>query len=224
MALDLRGHQTSLLRHAAAAITVVASGVMLAACAGAGLETTALQSSGVGATLSLPSLPKIELPSGPPPNVGTPIEVYGRIGRGLRQCWLGPDRPLNAGYLYEASTEPAHKGGRSEIVIRERETNGPSTRGSRAFTILISPDPSHSDQSVVEVQNAKLPQAQAADIERQVKGWATGALGCDDGSAKAAWQPQQETGAKPAADTKPSRRSKSKSKTTTASAQDGKGI
>ena len=160
---------------------------------------------------SLPSLPKIELPSAPPPIVGTSTELYERIGRGLRRCWLGLDSPMRQTHLYEAIAEPAHKGGRAEIIIREKDAvegaaAGSGQRGGRALRIAIQPDVSSADRATVEIENLKLPEADAARLKRDVNAWAIGGLGCEAAAEADAWTPS----APPAADAnhKPPKKSK----------------
>lgn len=174
---------------ASAVFCLAVASVAAGGCSGAGMETSAIPSAALDA---LPSLPRLELPKAPPPNVGTPIEIYERVGRQLRQCWLMPGRPLSASHLFEAAAEPAHKGGNSQIVIRERdgEETGQKARGSRAYTITITADPASPERSLVETATGKLAADKAAELDRQVRAWAAGAQGCEIDAAGAAWAAQ----------------------------------
>lgn len=190
-----RWHHTALGLTSAVLAALLACG-----CAGNG--------SGVAtATLpSLPELPKIELPKPPPPVVGTPTEVYERIGRGAMSCWFGKDGPLKGGYIYDAVAEPASKGGRAEITIRERETGAPSPRGVKAFSIAI--EPSGEDETSVLAENLKLPEPVATSMKKSVAAWSIGGQGCDPDAFKGAWS------SAPAAVAPPTGRPAAKSKTT----------
>ncbi|MGD9785792.1 MAG: hypothetical protein AB7E80_05345 [Hyphomicrobiaceae bacterium] len=168
---------------------------MLAGCSGNGLETSALQGP---AASSLPSLPKIELPGSGPAVVGTPTELYERISRGLRACWMQVDGPLNKTHLFEATAEPAHKGGNAEIVLRERETEGPSVRGTKAVRIAIAASPSSSDSAMIEFENLKLPADDGRRLEKDVRAWATGVTGCKTEAQATAWSASEAAPPAPA--------------------------
>lgn len=162
------------------AATVTAAAALLGGCAGSSLDTSMLGPT--TAALKLPdaaSLPKLELPKMPDPIVGTPTEVYERIGHGAVTCWLGASGPLKGTHLYEANAEPPHKGGQAEIAIRERDETAPIQRGTRAFRISIRPD--GPEKASVETENLKLPEPLAARMKQNVDGWATGKTGCDAG-------------------------------------------
>ena len=167
----------------------VASAAMIASsmtgCAGSGDVSTA-------ALPGLPALPKISLPEAPPPVVGSATEVYERIGRGAMACWFGANGSLKATHIYDATAEPENKGGRAEILIREREAQGESPRGVKAFRILITP--STSEETMVLAENLKLPEAAAEGMKKSVAAWSIGNQGCDPDAVKGAWQPEAEAG------------------------------
>ena len=144
-------------------------------------------------TAALPSLPKISLPEGPPPVVGTPTEVYARIGRGAMACWFGANGILKSSHIYDATAEPAHKGGKAEIIIRERDESAQSPRGLKAFRVLIVP--SGSDQTSVVAENLKLPAATGARMKKSVAAWSVGKQGCDPDAFAGAWAPAEAAGA-----------------------------
>jgi hypothetical protein len=143
---------------------------------------------------SLPALPKIALPEAPPPVVGSATEVYERIARGAMACWFGANGFLKSTHIYEATAEPAHKGGKAEILIRALDTAAESPRGVKAFRISILP--SGSDETSVIADNLKLPEPIAARMKNSVAAWSIGEQGCDPDADKGAWQ------AEPVSDTK----------------------
>lgn len=142
-----------------------------------GLSTAALP--------SLPAIPKLELPKAAPPVVGSPTEVYERIGRGAMSCWFGVDGPLKGRYIYDATAEPPHKGGRAEINIRERDDSAESPRSVKAFRIRI--EASGTEETVVLAENLKLPEPTGARMKERVAAWSTGEQGCDLDAFKGAW-------------------------------------
>lgn len=179
---------------------VLLAGLFNGGCAGngPGVATATLP--------SLPDLPKIELPKPPPPVVGTPTEVYERIGRGAMSCWFGKDGPLKGNYIYDAVAEPASKGGRAEITIRERDTGAPSPRGVKAFRIGI--EPSGQEETSVLAENLKLPEPVAASMKKSVAAWSTGEQGCDPDAFKGAWSTAPEPATAAAAPQLPAAKSK----------------
>lgn len=158
---------------------VAALAPLLAACAG-GIETASLPRLEV----PVPTLPKLELPEGPPPVVGAPTEVYTRVARGALTCWLGASGPLKGTHIFHADAEPAHKGGRSEIILHERDPTAPSPRGLKAFRVVIAPD---GERTTIEVENLKLPKPVGEEMTRDVRRWGAGEIGCEP--AATAWQP-----------------------------------
>lgn len=160
---------------------------LLGGCASNGSDATA-------ALPSLPSLPKVALPESPPPIVGSATEVYERIGRGAMACWFGADGFLKSTHIYDAMAEPAHQGGKAEILIRERDTSGGNPRGLKAFRILITP--SGSDETNVVAENFKLPEPMAAKMKKNVAAWSIGDQGCDPNEFNGAWQAKAANPAK----------------------------
>lgn len=187
------GRHLHLLRSGTLSRATVVAGVFTAltisigGCAGNGESATA-------ALPSLPALPKIALPEAPPPVVGSATEVYERIGRGAMACWFGAHGFLKATHIYEASAEPEHKGGKAEILIRERDTAAESPRGIKAFRISITP--SGSEETSVVAENLKLPEPTAAKMKKSVAAWSIGDQGCDPDASKGAWQAEPEDAAK----------------------------
>lgn len=165
-AWPVSGWGTGRWRALAALILAAASG----GCAN-GLETSSL------ATLDVPELPKISAPVGPPPIVGSPTEVYTRIARGALGCWFAANGPLKGTHVFHADAEPAHKGGRAEIVIHERDLTAPSPRGLKAFRIIVEPV---GDSGALTIENLKLPKPVGDAMEQDVRRWGSGAIGCGE--------------------------------------------
>lgn len=165
---------------------VIRLGVALlvgALASGIGACSSTLETSSLG-SLKVPELPKIELPEGPPPVVGSPTEVYTRVARGALTCWFGSTGPLKETHVFHAEAEPAHKGGRAEIVIHEKDMTAPSPRGLRAFRVGIEPA---GETAAITIENLKLPKPIGEAMEKDVRRWGTGGLGCSDAAASAGW-------------------------------------
>lgn len=139
--------------------------------------------------------------------VGTPTELYTRIARGALTCWFGASGPLKGAYMYHADADPPSKGGRSEITIRMKDTTASDPRSLRAYRVLIAPGETG---SVLDIENAKLPEPLAASLSSDVRRWAGDEEGCSAVPAAAAWtadpgeagQIAKSTKAKPAATAK----------------------
>lgn len=166
---------------------MLAAAAVVSGCAGAGLETATLPAP---SQLSLPSLPSVrdlELPKAPPPVVGTPTEVYERVGRGAVSCWFGGRGPLKGTHVYEASADPAHKGGQAEIYIREKDVDPQNSRGVRAYRVAIRP--AGDERAAIETENFKLPAELAGQMGKNVEAWAAGEEGCAAGGGVAGGEP-----------------------------------
>lgn len=139
---------------------------------------------------ALPQLPEMPLDMFKSEVVGAPTEVYARVARGAMACWFGTDGPLKKSYIYHAEAEPPSRGGKAEIVIHEIDRTSENPRGLRAYRIAIVPS---GEISSLAVENLKLPEALAASMEKDVRRWAAGGIGCTD------TEMQWGTGAPPAA-------------------------
>jgi hypothetical protein len=118
--------------------------------------------------------------------VGSPTDVYARVARGAMACWFGSAGPLKANYIYHAEAAPASQGGKSEIVIHERDRQSENPRGLRAFRVAIAPK---GETATVDIEILKLPDPLARSMEKDVRRWAAGAIGCADG--KGQWSPHE---------------------------------
>lgn len=131
--------------------------------------------------------------------VGPPTDIYARLARGAKTCWFGREGPLKADYVYFASADPPSKGGKAKIVIRWRDRQSEDQGGLRAYSIQIFPE---KESSKLVIENIKLPEAQAESMERDVRRWAAGELGCNEEKADETWSAEAA---------KPADKSKSKS-------------
>ncbi len=185
-------------------VAVVAAGVTgcLAAC-GAGSDLAkapaALLSGGAEA-LSKVELPKVELPTLAGPPVGTPTEIYTRVGRGAMVCWFGGSGPLKGAYIYHAEANAAGRGDRSEIVIHEKDVRMPDPRGNRAFRVQIVPS---GDSATVDAENLRFPIETGLRMVADVNRWARDDLSCSDKTFSKGWDaenraPEPEPAKKPA--------------------------
>jgi len=138
------------------------------------------------AGMQLPKLevPNIEVPKLEGPPVGSPIEIYTRIGRGAGICWFGPHGELKPNYIFHAEAAPESRGGQSEIIIHEKDLRMPNPRGNRAFRVQIIPN---GENATVEIENIRFPietgQRMTADVNR----WARDDLTCHETAHTKGW-------------------------------------
>jgi len=145
----------------------------------------------------LPKLPELSDLVGADRITGSPTEVYTRVARGVLTCWFGAEGPLKGPYIYHADADPPSKGGRSEIVIHNRDNSVPDSRSVRAFRIGISPG---AERTIVEVENSSVPEPLATRLKADAIRWASNEEGCADKPMSAGWS--AEEAAKAAADRK----------------------
>ena len=181
-------------------VATLAAAGLLSGCSGTdALKTPAdLVTSGVAAIASVP-LPKFE---GEP--IGSPTELYTRIGRGAGLCWFGTHGALKRTHIFHAEAAPASQGGRSEIVIHEKDLALPNPRGNRAFRIQISPS---GDNATLEIENIRFPIDTGQKMTADVRRWAHNDLTCSENAQTKGWDahagPPQEPNSQPKAVTKP---------------------
>lgn len=151
-----------------------AASLLVGACANASAPT-------------LPTLPEIAaaLSLNEDEVVGSPTEVYARVARGAMSCWFGSAGPLKPNHIYHAQAEPASQGGKSEIVIHERDRTSENPKGLRVFRVSIEPK---DETASVAIENLKLPETLAKSMDGDVRRWAAGAIGCTKGGND--WSPQ----------------------------------
>jgi hypothetical protein len=138
-----------------------------------------LVSSSVDAIAKLP-MPKLE---GEPS--GSPMELYIRIGRGAGVCWFGTHGPLKSSYIFHAEAEPDSRGGRSEILIHEKDLSMPNPRGARALRVQIIPT---GETASLDIENLRFSpevgQAMIGDVRR----WARNDLTCSGKPHSEGWE------------------------------------
>ncbi|MFP4538616.1 MAG: hypothetical protein ACLFPA_09970 [Dichotomicrobium sp.] len=108
----------------------------------------------------------------------TPVDVYVRVARQIRQCWLGGHDPKLPGHGFRAEAKP---GASSEAEIDlYRKVEGRKL-GPFAFEVKIMPEGSGSLVSSTNRRlNDELVNALRADIAR----WTRGRSGCTSSRAK----------------------------------------
>ena len=125
------------------------------------------------------ALPPVTGSLGPPhlpvsPSSDPPVEVYSRVARGALKCWFGPEGSLKKTHVFHAKVDPPVNGGTAEIPVHTREA-GSSHGVLRAFAVGIAPS---GEGSVVEAQNFRFPEPQAATMIADVGRWAAGKGDC----------------------------------------------
>ncbi|MDZ4840554.1 MAG: hypothetical protein SH859_00185 [Hyphomicrobium aestuarii] len=195
------------MRYATQAASILAAGVMCAACASAPSTAILSQPSDLLAQPvqlvagGIQALGSVELPkvaASDPDPVGKPTELYARIARGATRCWFGGDGHLKATHIFNAFAEPETRGGNAEIVIHEISREAPDPRGNRAFRVSIVPE---GDFAAVSVENSRFPLDEAANMEREVRRWARGEEACSPRAVATAapGTPPETSSAKPPA-------------------------
>ncbi len=160
-------------------------------------------------TLSLPDMPSLASVSAigadsSERSIGSPTELYARIGRGAMACWFGANGPLKLGYIYHAEAEPASRGGKAEIVIHARELGQPNPRGPKAFRVGIVPA---GETASVQSENLKMPEPMGSAMMADVERWSKGETACSNSAIAGTWSPQA-----PAASTKTANAKKTNAK------------
>lgn len=116
--------------------------------------------------------------------IGSPTEVYTRVARGVLTCWFGAAGALKSNYIYHADADPPSKGGRSEIVLFERDTNAEDPRSLRVYRVVIS---LAEEKTKLEVENLKVPEPLASRLGADVARWAANEEGCGEAPITAGW-------------------------------------
>ncbi len=102
----------------------------------------------------------------------SPIEVYRRVAGGMQRCWLGPDGPLAARYVFFAEAV-SNGGGRARIALHEKARDG--KRGLKAFEVVMVP---RGEETLVTVANLRFAGAQGDAMAARTRAWAAGATEC----------------------------------------------
>lgn len=124
--------------------------------------------------LSIPDV-SMSLPETFATPTGSPADIYARVARGVLKCWMGAEGPLKATHLFHAVSEPARKGGRSQIALYKRLEPTTRKRGAKAATITITPSGGSAD---VVFTNLRLADRFADGFNTDVHRWAAGKEEC----------------------------------------------
>lgn len=121
------------------------------------------------------SLPQNIAPGEPSRVAGSPSTVYELIAAGANTCWFSPTGQLKKTHIFHADAESPAKGGAVDIAIQEHDVANAKPWGVRAFRIALK---ASDEQTVIEVENLKLPEPTAAQMRADVFNWAQGGKGC----------------------------------------------
>lgn len=102
-----------------------------------------------------------------------PVNVYTRLARQIRRCWLAPTDPKLPGHGFRAKAEPGQSGA-AEIDLYE-EVPG-RKYGPFAFEVKISPE---GTGALVRSQNRRLDDELAEALRADIARWARGTSGCN---------------------------------------------
>ena len=181
--------------------------LLLGACSSSldqlNIGTTALNAPGTLVTNSVAAIANISLPKADGDPIGAPIEIYTRVAHGAQLCWFGAHGALRATHIFHADAEPSAKGGRSEIVIHEKDASMPNPRGNRAFRVQITPS---GDNAALDIENIRFPIETGHKMTADVRRWARNDLTCSDAASLKGWE-SQNTGPSAPAPVKPAKAS-----------------
>lgn len=104
-----------------------------------------------------------------------PSELYARIAKLVRSCWLNPTDPVLKHHVFYAKA-PADG---TSAVIMIYETNSQNTRDARAFTITFS---RRIKGTQIDVENRRLPYVLAQKLSADVNRWSQGSKTCQAAS------------------------------------------
>ncbi len=135
---------------------------------------TACATQSLTPTLEIPKLPSA-LAGEPGRFEGRSADIYGLIASGALTCWFAANGQLKKSHIFHADADPQAKGGAVEIAILERDLVGPKPWGPKAFKVALSQS---GDQTTIEVDNLKMPEATAARMRADVFHWAQGGKDC----------------------------------------------
>ncbi len=123
------------------------------------------------------ALPDIDLsaPQVAPASVtaeDTPVNVYVRLARQIRRCWLGQEDPRLPGYGFRAEAKPGDAG-EAEIDIFEQVEG--RKYGPHAFEVKISP---RGSGALVRSTNRRLDDALVNTLRGDIARWTRGGSAC----------------------------------------------
>lgn len=102
----------------------------------------------------------------------TPVDLYVRLARQIRRCWLGPDDPRLPGHGFRAEAKP---GGEAEIDVY-KEVPG-RKYGPFAFEVKIT---QQAGGSLVRSTNRRLQDDLATKLRADIARWVRGSTACSN--------------------------------------------
>jgi hypothetical protein len=140
----------------------------LAGCASQSIDATAPKT-----TATLPAISNV---AGEPSRIDANSQaVYGLIASGAMRCWFATNGQLKKSHIFHADVDPPSKGGAAEVSVLERDVTGAKLWGARTFKVALKPV---GEQTGIEVENLKMPEATAALMRADVFQWAQGGKEC----------------------------------------------
>lgn len=124
-------------------------------------------------TASLPTVST--LPGEPNRVMGATGDIYAAIASGANSCWFAVNGQIKKSHIFHADANPPTGGGAVEIAVLERDLTGPKPWGAKAFKVALAQS---GDQTVLEVENLKMPEAIATTMRADVFHWAQGGREC----------------------------------------------
>lgn len=106
------------------------------------------------------------------------IRTYAAVARGLNQCWLADNKPLQHARLF-ARTKNKGENRKSDIFLHEPAES--PKRGPRIVSVHLSPAGKGTD---LRIANQKLDSREEALFENDVRRWASGGEGCNPSANK----------------------------------------
>jgi len=136
--------------------------------------------------VGLPTLPGFGI-SAP----GRPVDVYVKLARLAKACWLSAPAPLQQGYLFTADASPEARGGAVSIVIFEKNAAAgvKGDRGRVAYSMSLTP--SGEASTTIAIDNGRIADGFAGKMQADVERWAAGETECN---AARAWPTQAASG------------------------------
>ncbi len=101
-----------------------------------------------------------------------PTDVYTKLARKVRNCWLNPADPVLTKHIFHAVANPGGTG--TNIVIHERAPDG--RRGLKAYTITFE---ARGRDTRVLTENQRLPYALSQKMGSDVGRWVQGSTLCE---------------------------------------------
>lgn len=144
------------------------------ALAASGIVAAALLA-GCSGSLDVGAIAKIGLTGQSDRVAAVPSEVYTRVARGANQCWFGARGVLRDTHIFYGEAAATGKGPQAEIIVHERDRQGERPWGLKALRITMV---GVGDETDVSITNLKMPDAETAQLSRDVLSWAQGSLEC----------------------------------------------